>query len=148
MAWITLTEADALTVVNAKLLDAARTKALAAGQADPLAEKLSQAIGRVRGAIGASGKYTLGAGETIPSRLKQTTLDLFAVPMLARLDVDPEKGKVMLYESAEAVLNDVKNGKFDIDEALTPTEETSSGSYTPEVCGRERQWGRDAQDGA
>lgn len=147
MAWVTLTENDAFSAVNVKLIAAARTKVIAEGQPDPVFEQLSAAIGRVRGAIGASGKYTLGAGETIPFKLKGTTLGLFGVMILGRLDLDVSEVKMTLYKSAEAVLRDVRDGTFDTEEPVTPTEEASSGNYTPEVSGRERQWGRDAQDG-
>ena len=135
MSWITLTEADALTVVNSPTLVAARTKALKAGQADPLTDTLQQVVDRVRGAVGASGRYILGEGATIPQKLKATALDLFAVRMLTRLDIDPEKAKVMLYDSAEAVLKDVRDGHFNIEEPLTPTTEVSS-SHTPRITPR------------
>ncbi|MDF3058028.1 MAG: hypothetical protein K0R17_2243 [Rariglobus sp.] len=148
MAWITPTENDAYGVVNEKLMAAARTKVIATGQADPLFEELSKAVGRVRGAIGASGKYTLGAGDTVPFRLKEATMNIFAVMILGRLDLDVSEVKMTLYKSAEATLRDVRDGKFDIGETETPTDEASAGNYTPEICGRERQWGRDAQDGA
>lgn len=146
MAWIILTEADALSVVNAKLLEAARTKVVASGQPDPLVEKLAQTVGDVRGAVAASGKWVLGAGDTIPSRLKGTALDLFAVRILGRLDLEVSTVKMDLYKSAERKLEAVRKGTDSIEEAATPSEETPQ-SYTPEVSGRERQWGRDAQDG-
>lgn len=145
--WINLTENDALSVVNLPTLKAAREKVIAAGQPDPLPEKLSQAIGKVRGVIGASGKYTLGEGETIPPRLKATTLDLFAVMILGRLDLTISPVKETLYKSAEATLRDVRDGTFAIDDPETPSAEPEQ-SYTPMVSGRERQWGRAAQDGA
>lgn len=144
--WIILTENDALSVVNVKLLQAARDKVIALGQPDPLPEKLSQAIGKVRGAVGASGKYTLGAGETIPPRLKATTLDLFAVMILGRLDLEISEVKMTLYKSAEATLRDVRDGSFAIDDPETPTTETDQ-SFTPMVSGRDREWGRGYQDG-
>jgi hypothetical protein len=145
--WITLNENDALSVVNVPLLQAARAKVVALGQPDPLLEKLAQAIGRVRGAIGASGKYTLGAGETVPPRLKATTLDVFAVMILGRLDLEISEVKMTLYKSAEATLRDVRDGTFALDDPETPSTETEQ-SYTPQGSGRARQWGRDAQDGA
>lgn len=138
MSWITLTEADALTVVNAKLLAAARTKALADGQADPLTDTIQQVVDRVRGAVGASGRYVLGTGETIPQKLKSTALDILAVRMLSRLDIEPEKGKLLLYDSAEAVLKDVRDGQFNIEEPLTPTTEVSS-AHTPRITPRVRR---------
>lgn len=148
MAWITLTEADALTVVNAKMLDAARTKALAAGQADPLVDTLLQVVDQVRGAVGGCKANVLGAAGTIPQKLKGAALDIFAVRITNRLDIDPSESKLLLFKSAESTLRAVAACAFDIEEPVTPTEETSGGAYTPAVSGRERQWGRDAQDGA
>ncbi len=147
MAWISLSEADALSVVNAKLLEAARTKVIAAGQPDPLFEKLVQAVGRVRGAVGASGKYILGAGDTIPGKLKSTTLDLFAVMILARLDLEISEAKNTLYKSAEAVLRDVRDGAFDIEEPLERTDEKSA-ARSPRITPRPRKFTREDADGA
>jgi hypothetical protein len=132
--------------VNVKLLQAAREKVIASGQPDPLLEKLTQVIGDVRGAIGASGKYTLAAGETIPPRLKKAALNLFAVEILGRLDLDISEVKMTLYKSAEATMRDVRDGDFAIDDPETPTEETTQ-TYMPEVSGRDREWGRGCQDG-
>lgn len=143
--WIILTENDAHSVVNASLMKAAREKVIAAGQPDPLVEKLSQAIGKVRGAIGASGKYTLGAGETVPPRLKATTLDLFAVMILGRLDLEISEVKTTLYKSAEATLRDVRDGSFAIDDPETPTTESEQ-RRRPRIKARVRSYRR--QDGA
>jgi hypothetical protein len=145
--WITLSENDAHSVVNVPLMKAAREKVVLSGQPDPLVEKLSQAIGRVRGAIGASGKYILGAGETVPPRLKATTLDLFAVMILGRLDLEISEVKMTLYKSAEATLRDVRDGTFAIDDPETPTAETES-SPTPRITPRCRHFTREDGDGA
>lgn len=145
--WIPLTEADALTVVNAKLLDASRTKALAAGQADPLIDTLQQVIDQVRGAVGACKANTLGAAGTIPQKLKGTALDLFAVRITNRLDIDPSESKLLLYKTAEATLRAVAACSFDIEEPVETTEEISA-SPTPRITPRCRQFTRRDGDGS
>lgn len=150
MAWITLTEADALTVVNAKLLTAARTKALAEGQEDPLFATLTGVIGFVRGKVGACKNNTLGAGDTIPSKLKRTTLNIFAYEILGRLDLDPEPGSVKekLYNTAIKTLDAAAACDFDIEEPLTPTEEKSSSSGRPRITPRCHRFSREDGDGS
>lgn len=147
MSWITLTEADALTVVNAKLLDAARTKALAAGQPDPLDETLLQVIDQVRGAVGGCKANVLGAAGTIPQKLKGTALDLFAVRITNRLDIDPSESKLLLYKSAEATLRAVAACSFDIEEPVEKTPEVSS-SPAPRITPRCRHFTRRDGDGS
>ncbi|MFA6962440.1 MAG: hypothetical protein WC205_16920 [Opitutaceae bacterium] len=148
MAWITLTEADALRTVNAKLLTALRTKALADGQADPLVETLGETIDEVRGSVGACKTNTLGPDGTIPQKLKGAALAIFAVKMLGRLDIEPEKAKLLLFESAEKKLAAAAACKFDIEEPVTPTEEKSSGARLPRITPRCRQFTREDQDGS
>jgi hypothetical protein len=147
MAWITLTEADALTGLNAKLLDALRTRVKAAGQADPLPLVIVQVVDQVRGAVGASGRYTLGEGATIPAKLKAAALDLLAIRLMNRLDMDLSEGKMTLYKSAEATLRDVRDGRFDIEEPLVRSEEASS-APKPRITARTRTFSRADGDGS
>lgn len=146
MPWIALTEADALTVVNAPTLAAARTKALKAGQADPLIDTIQQVVDLVRGSVGASGKFQLGAAGTLPAKLKAPALDLLAVRVLNRLDLEPEKGKLLLYASAEATLRAVAAGTFDIEEPIVASDEPSS-TPRPRITKRTRTHSRADADG-
>lgn len=147
MSWITLTEADALTVVNAPTLAAARTAATKAGQADPLPAVLTQVTDQVRGSVGASGRYALGEAGTLPAKLRSTALDLLAVRLLGRLDLPISDAKQTLYKSAEATLKAVAAGSFDIEEPLILSDEASS-TPKPRITARTRTFSREDGDGA
>lgn len=147
MSWIILTEADALTVVNAPTLNAARTAAIKAGQADPLPAVLTQVTDQVRGSVGASGRYALGEAGTLPAKLRSTALDLLAVRLLGRLDLDISDAKQTLYKSAEATLKAVAEGRFDIEEPEIASTEPSS-SPTPRITKRTRTFSRADGDGS
>lgn len=146
MSWNTLTEADALTVVNAPTLAAARTAAVQDGQADPLPLVITQVVDQVRGSVGASGKYILGPAGTIPSKLAAAALDLLAVRLLGRLDLEISEAKQKLYASAEATLRAVAKGEFDIEEPEIPSEEPSS-APRPRITPRSRSFRRQDGDG-
>lgn len=147
MAWITLTEADALTVLNAKILEAARARVLAATQVDPLPPVIVQVVDQVRGSVGASGRYALGEGSTLPAKLKATALDILAVRLLGRLDQEIGEAKMTLYKSAEATLRAVAEGRFDIEEPLVATTEESA-HRRPRIKPRVRTYRREDGDGA
>lgn len=146
MAWITLTEAAALTAVNAPTLEAARTAAIATGQADPLPLVIAQVVNQVRGSVGASGRYRLGADGTIPSKLEAAALDLLAVRLLGRLDLEISDAKRTLYKTAEDTLRAVAAGNFDIEEPLIPSDEPSS-APTPRITRRRLRYERRDADG-
>ena len=74
MSWIQITEADVLTVLNAREIEKYRTVATAAGQADPVLETIKQVVDEVRGYVAACDHNELAAGDTIPSNLLQAAL--------------------------------------------------------------------------
>jgi hypothetical protein len=147
MPWIEIEEAAALTAVNAPTLEATRTKAKKAGQADPLTETIAKVVALVHGAVAASGRYILGPEGTIPARLEATALDILAVRMLGRLDLEIPQAKELLYKSAEATLKAVAAGTFDCDVPLVPSAEPSS-APTPRIKPRCRRFRRQDGDGA
>lgn len=147
MSWDPISEADALTVVNAPTLAAARTAAIQDGQGDPLPATIKQVVDQVRGSVGAAGKYILGPAGTVPSKLVAAALDLLAVRLLARLDLEISAAKEKLYASAEATLKAVAAGNFDIEEPEIPSDEPTT-APRPRITPRPRTHRREDGDGA
>ena len=124
MAWITITEADVLTVINSPKLEGIRSAALAAGQSDPVQPTIDQVTDQVRGYLGR--RYTLGSSGTISDKVLAAALDIIAVRIPQRVDQDASEGREDLKDDAIRYLEHVAAGKIDIEEPLIPdTTETS-----------------------
>lgn len=148
MAWIEITEADVLTVLSGPELAGYRSAAKASGQADPLAPITAQVVDLVRGYVGAYKSHTLGAAGLIPQKLLAPALDLIAVRVPQRVGQTPKPGRKDAAEAAVKLLEAVAKGNFDIEEPVTPTDETSSSNHgSPAFAGRDRNFNRTAQDG-
>jgi len=85
MAWITLTEADVLRKLAAPELDAARTAAIADGQADPLPGVISEITLEVRSRVAACDRNILGEGVTIPDECSAAALARIRFELATRL---------------------------------------------------------------
>lgn len=112
--WITLAEADVLTVLSGPELAGYRAAALADAQADPVQPTLDDVTGDVRGYVAACNKNTLGPDGTIPARLKSAALDLVAVRIPSRVGRSPKPGRKELAEQAIEKLKAVAACKFGI----------------------------------
>lgn len=126
MAWLALTDTEVKTRLAGAELTALQTAALADGQTDPLPEIIEQVVDEVRGYI-SSGGYTLGTSQTIPARLVGSALALIRyraatrLPSSGMLDEDRRNE----YKDAIRLLERVSEGKFSIEEAITPDTEIS-----------------------
>lgn len=114
--WNVLTEADVLTRLAGPEVAALKTVALAAGQANPLPEIVTQACHRVRGALEAAG-YTLPASNAIPEELEGAALDIIRWRLINRLPgmkmlATPEREKD--FDDAVDLLKQVAAGKFKV----------------------------------
>jgi phage gp36-like protein len=143
MAWITITEAHVLTVVNSVELEAIRDAALAALQADPATESISQVTDLVRGYVGV--KNTLGA-TGIPQKLLPTALDIIAYRIPNRVGRQLPASKLLLYQDAIKLLESVALGKFDIEEPVTESTEVSS-NPSPSIIFNTMTFSRTLQNG-
>jgi phage gp36-like protein len=148
MAWITLVEADVVSRLSSPETAALKSAALATGQADPLAEIVSQVIQEVRGYVAAHRANQLGAGETIPDRLKSAALALIRWRLVNRLPVKGLLTEERAREREEAItlLRDVAAGRFAIDAPTTLTDEVESAT-APAITARDRTFTRDDEDG-
>lgn len=138
MAWITITEADILTVLSADELDAYRAASIADDQPDPVAPTILQVTDVIRGYVGGNRANQLGA-TGIPSKLLAPALDLIAVRIPLRVGKTPKEGRKTAGEAAIKLLEQVAAGRFDIEEPLTPTSEVSAVGGRPTFSGRKRR---------
>ncbi|MFH0907190.1 MAG: phage protein Gp36 family protein [bacterium] len=144
MAWIPITEDDVKTRLAGAELAAYKSRALAAGQADPLPEIIEQTVDEIRGYIAV--RNTLQNGVTIPSKLKSAALALIVYRVITRLPVSVSRERTDENTRAEELLKLVADGKFRVEEATTPSTE-ASGSQSPMITPRTRTFDRDSQDG-
>jgi len=147
MAWATLTVDDLKSRLAGAELASLQTAALADGQTDPTAETLAQVIDEVRGYIAAAG-VTLGTGITIPSKLKNTTLNLARYRLCSRLPVaslltDARKQE---YQDAIRLLEQVAAGRFRVEEPTVAADE-QAGAPSPSFGEDTHTFSRDNQDG-
>lgn len=128
MPWITITEADILTVIAGPKLAAIREAALDLEQPDPVPPSIVQVTNLVRGYVATHN--TLGPAGTIPESLLSTALDILAVRIPMRVDEDPSEGRAQAHKDALAYLNLVASGKVDIlePEELGPDQAFAGGA--------------------
>ncbi|KAF0093435.1 MAG: hypothetical protein E1N59_2836 [Puniceicoccaceae bacterium 5H] len=124
MSWIQITEADVLTVLNAREIEKYRTVATAAGQADPVLETIKQVVDEVRGYVAACDHNELAAGDTIPSNLLQAALHLITVRIPARVDQKVSETRMDLYNAALVLLRQVAACKFRVEQPEGATDDT------------------------
>ncbi len=85
-AWITLTPENLNDYLAAAQVDAIRTKALAAGQSDPLVEIISDAARRIRAEIrGCPSNRVSAIVGAVPPELKSTAISLIVEAAQTRL---------------------------------------------------------------
>jgi hypothetical protein len=147
MAWVTITEADVQTRLAGAELSAYRTAAKASGQSDPLTEIISAVVDEVRGYIAACDRNTLGAGQTVPSKLKSATLAVIRYKLVTRLPIAVNTERTTEYRDAIALLERTADCKFAIEEPATESSEIIAGTR-PSMGERTLTYNRDNQDGA
>jgi hypothetical protein len=85
MSWIAITEAKLLTRVSGSELTALRAAALGVGQADPVAETISQTVNAVRRFVAGNAANILSADATlIPDSLLGAALDEIVLNLMKR----------------------------------------------------------------
>lgn len=84
-AWINIDESLVLARLSAPELNAFRTRAIQAGQADPLTEIIDLVVPSVRGAIGANQQNVLADGTTLPESALRHALAIMRVMIANRL---------------------------------------------------------------
>ena len=135
-----------LTVLSGPELSSYRSAALASGQADPVAPTIAQVIALVRGHVAGCRANTLGAGSTLPEKLKAPALDVIAYRIPSRVNMKAGSARQGLHDQALRLFELVSQGRFDIEEPASPSAE-SSGANTPRITGRPRRYTRETEEG-
>lgn len=146
--WITITEADVLTVLSGPELDSYRNAAKAGGQADPVAPVIAQVSALVRGYVGACGRNRLGAPGTIPEKLSAPALDLIALRLPQRVRYVANEARKVNAQEALRLLERVANCNFEIEEPLVDDTESPSHSNGPTISGATPHFRRNQEEGA
>jgi hypothetical protein len=132
MAWIPITEAKILTKVSGAELSALRAAALGAGQADPVAEIITQITDEIHGYIPAH--ITRGAADTIPSRLLGAALDRVVWEIMKRpaasIVDDANGSRAKANAAAIRLFERVQEGAFAIEDPATGESATGAGTQT------------------
>jgi hypothetical protein len=122
MAWVTLTESDILRKVSSPELAALRTKVLADGQADPLAEEIAACVRQVRAKVKVR-NVPASDESLIPDELLTAAADITTWRLIGRLPVKSlaTDERKLAYTDGLAALDDAADGKM----VITPPEEAS-----------------------
>lgn len=146
MAWIAITEADVQSRVAGAELTAFKNAAKASGQADPVAELISQTVDEVRGYIAACSRNTLEEGQKVPSKLKSATLALIVYRINTRLPIAVTQERRDENERADRLMREVAACRFAIEEPTVESTEAIN-STRPGITTPERDFTRNNQDG-
>jgi hypothetical protein len=128
MSWITLTESHIATGITGGELDAARTKALDAGQPSPVDDVISQTVRYVRSRVAACASNSLGAAGTIPDELLAAAIDIAVYRLAKRLPgkILAKQERIDAADKAEALMRDVAACKLALEQPETPSVENTS----------------------
>lgn len=145
--WIEITVADVQTRLAGAELSAYRGSALAQGQADPLPEIVVAVVDEIRGYVAACSRNTLGAGNTIPSKLKASALSMIRYRLITRLPLSIGEERKQEYRDALDLMRDVASCKFAVEEPQTPDESEAIATSLPAMGSRTLTFTREQQDG-
>lgn len=146
MAWIAITEADVQSRLAGAELTAFKNAAKASGQADPVAELISQTVDEVRGYIAACSRNTLEEGQKVPSKLKSATLALIVYRMITRLPIDVSQERREENTRANSLMREVAACRFAIEEPTTADAEVIS-APSPKTSRPSRNFSQENQEG-
>lgn len=149
MPWVTLTSDDLSRGLTGPESTAVKTAALGAGQGDPVPGIIADVVAEIRGYVAANKANILGAGATIPDKLRAAAISRLRFEAFTRLPVGRNlltEDRVKANEAAISLFRDVAAGRFAIDEPTTPSDE-SVPSPRPSFTRRTREFTRANQDG-
>lgn len=148
MSWITLSVTDVKAKLAGAELTALQTAALASGQSDPVVEIIAEVTNEVRGYVAACARNTLGAGATIPDKLKSAALAMIRYRSATRLPVKSflTADRVSENEAAVRLMEQVAKCMFAIEEPTTASDEVIA-MPSPSICGNSKTITRQSTDG-
>jgi len=143
--WITITTDDVKTRLSGAEFAAYTTKALSAGQSDPLPDITAQVVREVRGHV-AGGGNTIGDGLTIPDELLAAAVDMIVFRLTTRLGISVKEDRKTANDQAKTLMGQVGRGEFKISGPESAASEQAA-TPSPVIISRTRNFSREAQDG-
>jgi hypothetical protein len=138
--WISITTDDVKTRLAGAEFVAYTTKALAAGQVDPLPDITAQVVREVRGYVAAKGN-TLGDGLTIPDELLAAAVDMIVFRLTTRLGISVKEDRKTANDQAKTLMGQVGRGEFRIVAPLTASASQAGGNGISVITSRPRPEG-------
>lgn len=149
--WIVIAAADLNDYAVGAKLNAARTAALAAGQADTFAAVMADVAGSSRQKFRSGGYKVSATANSIPPELKGQICWLVIEKLVVRLGrgLALSEDEKTLVKDAKDDINKVADGKLDISAPADPeaTPSIQDGGRLPSVGTRTRSHTREDQDG-
>lgn len=149
MPWITLTLDDLNRSLSAPERSALE-KVAVEGADNPVQTVIAEIISEVRGYVASSGRVSLGAGATIPDKLKSAALARIRFESFTRLPIGRSlltEDRVAANEAAVRLLERCADGKFSVDEPTEASTETIGSAKPSFGEGRNSNWTRGSQEG-
>jgi hypothetical protein len=143
--WIEITTGDVKTRLAGAEFVAYTTKALAAGQVDPLPDITAQVVREVRGHVAGAGN-TIGDGLTIPDELLAAAVDMIVFRLTTRLGISVKEDRKTANDQAKTLMGQVGRGEFKIaqpDNAATH----QAGAQSPRISKRTKTFSLEDQEG-
>jgi len=147
--WIQISADDLEAKKVAALVSALRTAALGAGQEDPTDTIIAAVVDRIRRKIASCAANRLDAEElAIPRGLKTMAVDMVLAEMKNRLEIELTADERARLDVHEADLNRIAACKELVEQPDDIADTSVQGATgTPSFAGRERAYGRDAEEG-
>lgn len=150
-AWIVITADNLNEYQAAKVIAAARTKALASGQADPFLAVMPDVVRRMRDDIRGCVKNRVSAtANSVPPGLRGEAVLLTIEAMQARLPgITITEDLRTLIDDAKARMKRISKCEIPIETPDDPLEpdDVQATSGTPSICAPKREFDRCSQDG-
>jgi len=130
MSWRTVTEADLLSSLSQKEIDAFRKSSDL--EHDPVESQIRQVCAYVRGCIRAGGaKVKMASGDdTLPESLISPAMDYLRYNLLTRQALEVNESRTKSWEAARETFDQIRRGEF-VPESDGPEEEGTAKATSP-----------------
>lgn len=150
MSWVTITIDDLKDAKVAAMVEACQTAALGTGQTDPVPNIILNVIARIRAEVSGCAQNVLDADATkIPGDLKSIACRMIMREAMSRLQQPLTDDEREEQRNDLRYLERVARCEIPVAEPDTPlsTTEVQSGSGSPRIAARTREFGRTYEDG-
>ena len=148
MAWIEFTDAVKKNANSVPELESLRSAATEEGQSDPVDAIAATVVNSIRGSVAV--KNPLGPAGTIPDELLRDAMNIFRFEVTLRLpgvQMLQDDARRKAYDSAQALLRRVEEGRFAVSAPDEESEEAMGGAPAPDVGDERDEFTRELFDG-